>query len=134
MLVGLWLNSPVVGSGVGECYRFYDDGTYVFSPSDFVLDPEAYRPPSSEGRVQVDNDYVVLLMTQRTVLEGGVWVEDPITGYALEGAQARIETLPEPKTIHAQYLGIFVDLPKEMFSIDGRTYWKTSGDPNAYLD
>ena len=67
-------------------------------------------------------------------MEGGAWVEDPIMGFTLEGAVARTITYPEPKYIYTQYLGVFADLPREMFSIDGRTYWKISGDPNAYLD
>ena len=44
-----------------------------------------------------------------------------------------IEHLPA-KTIYAQYLGVFYALPKEMFGFDGQVYWKTSGDPDAYLD
>jgi len=134
MLPGLWIASPVVGSGIGECYRFYGDGTYTFTPSEFVFDPEGYIPPASEGAYQVEGDYVVLLMAKSTAMEGGTWVEDEIVGYVLEGGTEKTVAYPEPKEISAQYLGVFYDLPKEMFSFDGRVYWKTSDDPDAYLD
>ena len=134
MLVGLWINSPVVGSGVGECYRFYEDGTYTFTPSEFIFDPEWYDPPSAKGTYLVDDDYVVLLMAESTAMEGGTWVEDETVGYVLEGGTPKTAVYPEPKELYTQYLGVFYDLPKEMFSFDGRVYWKTSEDPDAYLD
>jgi len=133
MLPGLWINSPVVGSGVGECYRFYADGTYTFTPSEFIFEPERYVPPESKGTYLVEDDYVLLLMTESTAMEGGAWVEDPVLGYVLEGGTEKTVAYPEPKEIYAQYLGVFYDLPKEMFSFDGRVYWKTSADPDAYL-
>ena len=134
MLIGLWIASPAVGSGIGECYRFYADGTYTFTPSEFVFDPELYIPPESKGTVQVEDDYVLLLMTESTAMEGGTWVEDEIVGYVLEDGTPKRVVYPEPKEIYAQYLGVFYALPKEMFSFDGRVYWKTSADPDAYLD
>jgi len=134
MLIGLWIASPAVGSGIGECYRFYADGTYTFTPSDMIADPERYMPPESKGTYQVDGDYVLLLMAESTAMEGGTWVEDPIVGYVLEGGVPKTTVYPEPKEIHAQYLGVFYDLPKEMFAFDGRVYWKTNIDPDMYLD
>ena len=134
MLPGLWQNGPSVGSGIGECYRIYADGTFTFTPSEFVFDPEDYIPPSARGIYKIEDDYVVLLMQKRTVIEGGTWVEDEIMGYVLEGATSMEETLPVPKELSAQYLGVFYDMPREMFSIAGRTYWKISDDPDAYLD
>ena len=134
MLTGLWIASPAVGSDVGECYRFYEDGTYTFTPSEFIFDLERYRPPASRGTYHFEFDYVFLRMAQSTVTEGGTWVEDPIVGYVLEGSTEKTIDYPVPKVIDAQYLGVFYDLPKEMFSFDGRVYWKTSGDPDAYLD
>ncbi|MDR2687638.1 MAG: hypothetical protein LBB75_07785 [Oscillospiraceae bacterium] len=134
MLVGLWIASPVVGSGVGECYRFYADGTYTFTPSEFVFDLERYRPPASRGTYEAEGDYVALLMTQSTAMEGGAWVEDEEAGFVLEGGKEKTTAYPEPKEIDAQYLGVFYDLPKEMFSFDGRVYWKTSENPDEYFD
>jgi len=134
MLVGLWIDSPVVGSGIGECYRFYEDGTFTFTPSDMIADPETYKPFSAKGTYQVEGDYVILLMTESTAVEGGTWAEDPIVGYVLEGGTEKTTVYPEPKEIYAQYLGVFFDLPKEMFSFNGMVYWKTSGDPDMYLD
>jgi len=134
MMVGLWQNAPSVGSGIGECYRFSQDGTYTFEPSPFVFDPTEYRPPSSQGTYQADGDSMTLLRTKNTVAQGGAWVEDPILGFVLEGGSVKTVIHPEPKAIYAIYLGVFPDLPREMLSIDGRTYWKLSGDPNEYLD
>jgi len=134
MLPGLWIASPVVGSGIGECYRFYEDGTYTFTPSDMITDPEIYKPFSAKGTYRVEGDYVTLQMTESTVMEGGTWVEDPIVGYVLEGGTAKTTVYPAPKEIYAQYLGVFYDLPKEMFSFNGMVYWKTNSDPDMYLD
>ena len=134
MMVGLWQNGPSVGSAISECYRFYADGTYTFTPSPFVFDPEGWRPSASEGRYVIEDDNVTLLKTKSTVIEGGTWVEDEIVGYALEGGTERIVAYPEPKEIYTVYLGKFIELDREMFCIDGRTYWKLSADPDAYLD
>jgi hypothetical protein len=124
----------VVGSGLGECYRFYEDGAYTFTPSDMIADPEGYRPFSARGKYLVEGDYVILQMEQSTAIEGGTWVDDEFVGYILEGGTAKTTTYDEPKEIHAQYLGVFYDLPKEMFSFGGRVYWKTSENPDEFLD
>jgi len=132
MIVGLWQNNPSVGSGIGECYRFYADGTYLFEPSEFVFDLEDYRPPRSAGAWEAHGDSITLHMTQKTVVEGGQWVEDPFIGFALEGGIEK--TIAASKEIYTIYLGVFKDLDRDMLSIGGRTYWKISGDPNDYLD
>ncbi|MCL2494526.1 MAG: DUF6273 domain-containing protein [Oscillospiraceae bacterium] len=134
MLVGLWQNGPSVGSAISECYRFYEDGSYTFTPSPFVFDPEGWRPPASEGRYVIEDGNVTLLKAKSTVIEGGTWAEDEIAGYVLEGGTERIVAHPEPKEIYTVYLGVFAELNREMFCIDGRTYWKLSADPDAYLD
>ncbi|MCL1952418.1 MAG: hypothetical protein FWF60_06280 [Oscillospiraceae bacterium] len=131
MIVGLWQNGPSVGAGIGECYRFYADGTYTFDPGSFVLDPLEYRAPRSEGAYEADKDSVTLRRRTKTVVEGGAWVEDPIAGYTLEGGTEK--TVAASKMIFTIYLGVFRELDREMLSIDGRTYWKISGDPDAYL-
>ncbi|MCL2298927.1 MAG: hypothetical protein FWC27_02120 [Firmicutes bacterium] len=132
MLVGVWQNGPSVGSGMGDCYRFFADGSYVFEPGDYVGDPEDYRLPPSRGTWDVDGDWVVLHMTQKTVTEGGAWAEDPILGWVLEGGTEK--TIETSKDIYTVYLGVFYELPREMFSIGGYTYWQLSADPDDYRD
>ena len=132
MIVGVWQNGPSVGAAISECYRFYADGTYTFTPSPFVSDLEDYRPPRSEGTYRADEDSVTLLMTRKTVVEGGEWAEDPIMGYALEGGTEK--TVEASKTIFTIYLGKFKELDRHMLDIGGRTYWKLSGNPDDYPD
>ena len=132
MIVGVWQNSPAVGAGIGECYRFYADGTYAFIPGAVVLDLEEYRPPRSEGTYTADQDGVTLRMVRKIIVEGGEWVENPILGYVLEGGTEK--TVEMSKTIFTIYLGKFKELDRHMLDIGGRTYWKLSGDPEAYLD
>ena len=132
MVIGIWQDYPAVGSGLSDCYRFYEGGTYVFEPGGFVSDPEASRQPRSSGTWEADGDSITLHMTQKTVVEGGAWVEDPIVGFILEGGTEK--TIEASEEIHTLYLGVFVGLPRDMLSIGGRTFWKLSGDPNDYLD
>ncbi len=74
-IIGFWHDMPVVGSGYGEHYQFFEDGTVVHGHNQMDCADSVIQ---ESGTYQIKGKKLILNYTKRLVLAGGNLV--PATG------------------------------------------------------
>ena len=129
VMIGVWHDMPMVGSGLSQRYHFYDDGSFVFEYSQF---DETKTTLSESGKWTFINDLLSLEITEKITVVGGEKTESKGRIVIV------IPTPPEKKeyTVHTP-----LSLDKEVspdgyytFDIEGIEYWRISSDPDMYRD
>lgn len=132
-LVGIWQDSPALGSGWSENYRFFEDGSFVFSHSQMDCQDSII---SMGGFYKVRRKKIRLTFIVIEYLEGGKLV--PASGscgseFALEGGTVVSDTYnvkkklkispiqPDPEFEHLHFI-----------KIGDIKYWKLGWDPLEY--
>lgn len=90
-ITGFWHDMPIVGSGYGEHYQFFEDGTFVHGHNQMDCADSVIQ---ESGTYHIKGKKLVLNYTKRLVLAGGKLV--PATGSCgsdvqIEGAMEQTE-------------------------------------------
>ncbi|TNE72883.1 MAG: hypothetical protein EP333_07105 [Bacteroidetes bacterium] len=90
-ITGFWHDMPIVGSGYGEHYQFFEDGTFVHGHNQMDCADSVIQ---ESGTYHIKGKKLVLNYTKRLVLAGGKLV--PATGscgsdFEIEGAMEQTE-------------------------------------------
>jgi hypothetical protein len=76
-LIGVWHESPSVGAGYAQRFRFFPDGRYTWQVSQSVCDA---RIRERSGRWRVRNGLLEVFASSQAVWVGGKIENDPICG------------------------------------------------------
>lgn len=131
-LVGVWQDSDVLGSGWSNSFLFFKDGTYGFFPSQMDC---SKRLLAYYGKWKINDDVMIITVTQRVILEGGVMEKS--TGSCgsdstLIGATEKTVKVKPKEELEYSVSKIYYDNSsgneRRFVYIDGMKYWYF-GDP-----
>jgi hypothetical protein len=128
--VGLWQNSPVVGSGYSRRFGLNPDGTFHMAESQMEgLARERFR----FGKWAVDGDQLRLDVSERLFWAGGeIEYDNVLDADAIIDPVTVILSVPD---VFFMDLGkVMVDKEandKPMFTIDGRPFWALAAEPDS---
>ena len=131
VIIGLWqAHSPVVGSWLGDNWRFYKDGGFSYNLSD-VLNPIL----SISGHYYIKDSTLFLKVTQIKELTGArIEAIDPgvdFGSFKLEGGQ--VTTINQSDSAYSDHaLKIAITGGKKMIQIDNDKYYRISANPAAH--
>jgi len=135
--VGFWHSAPALGGNTwGERYFFFPDGRFAFLYGEWP--DENQRDVSFSGTWALEEDKLILNITEKVFLEGGKVIEDTV-GEKWQGAVEKTMRINPPKerTVTLTPLiddDIFPEHPLKKTTFDGQSFWKTHNDPEAYIE
>lgn len=136
-MVGFWHSAPALGGNTwGERYFFFPDGRFAFLYGQWP--DESQRDVSFSGTWSVEEQKLILTITEKVVLEGGRVVEDAV-GAQWQGAREKKKQAspPEVRTVTLTSLiddDIFPEHPLKKTTFNGKGFWKIHDDPKAYIE
>lgn len=132
-LIGIWQNMPVLASGWSENYRFFDDGTFIYSHNQMDC---ADSIISESGKFKIKNSKLILKYKERELISGGKLVtatgscgsEFELQGGNVETVQFIQKSVKKISSImnddEFDYL-IFIE-------IDNQEFWRIDSNPKNY--
>lgn len=132
-LTGIWQDAPALGSGWGENYRFFEDGSFAFSHSQMDCQDSII---SLGGFYKVKRNRLKLKFISIEYIQGGKLV--PASGscgseYALEGGNIVTESFVDKKKLKISSIEPDPEFDHLHFIlIGGVKYWKLGWDPKEY--
>ena len=133
-LIGIWQDAPVIASGWGDVYRFFESGKFIFNANQMECDK---RLLEYSGLWKITENVLTLEIKSRTVLKGGKEIE--ATGSCgsdveIEGGKKVKETLKQSKVIKLKLSRIKFDeeFKHSVIRLNGIRYWKHRDDPEDY--
>jgi hypothetical protein len=132
-MIGIWQDSPVLGSGWSDNYQFFMEGSFNYNYNEMVCDK---RLISLSGTWTIKNsDQLQLTIKQKTVLKGGKLVRS--TGscsseFEIQGGVIKTIDLKTPETkklILTDYRTDDDHFNIETMKIEKFRFWKMSMDP-----
>jgi len=135
-IIGVWQDSPSVGSGFGNKYHFLENSTFIFDVSDY----------DTEGRIiyklgtwKIEKGLLYMYINTKYYRKGGFFEENTVsslTGYSLIDFEIVKNDLKELEIIiypidENDYDNGDLRISKSFGGID---YYRLSKDPNIYLD
>ena len=136
-LVGIWQASDVMPAAWAKAYQFFSDGKFVFNASQ---ENHTSRERNFSGTWALTDGKLILLVKQKTVMEGGKIIDDndPILGRHLEGAKQNVIPInpPEKKVLRMGRITIgkngYDGSDMLTVKIGDSQYWKFDDDPRRY--
>lgn len=134
-LIGIWQDSPVLGSGFSDTYQFFPDGTYIFNFNQMDC---AKTEIWHSGTWQVENKMLILEIKNLLKIENGELVK--VTGGScgsefelINGYEVTIKIDP-PKTSYYKLKDFQLEdksdeVPRKKLEIEGTTFWQYSTNP-----
>lgn len=134
-LIGVWQDDSCVGATYSNMYHFYEDNTFEYFYSFY---DEERRDFSNSGEWLVYNNMLHLKISQKTIREGGKFVESPLalSGYSLvdcELVKQDIDPIQEIIYPIKNYKESTTEYPTSI-SIGGTDFWQLSVDPHIYTE
>lgn len=131
-LVGIWqADQPVVGSALGDAYRFYGNGTFEFQVS---VDNTVSRLNTISGSYSLSDSNLTLKVEKIIENVGGNFTYEPDVDYwAFAGTRTvekSVKTSPMIFTITVAP----TDNGNECVQINMTKYYKVSSNPNGLRD
>lgn len=132
-LVGIWQDAPSLGSGWGENYRFFEDGTFVFSHSQMDCQDSVI---SMGGFYKVRGKKLKLQFIAIEYIEGGTL--EPSSGsygseFQLVGGTVVSDTFRDKIRFSISKIQQDPEFDHLHFILIGNEkYWKLGWDPNTY--
>jgi len=135
-MIGIWQDTPSLGSVDGQRHHFYENGDYIFEYSQY---DEAKRVLSENGTWDFRNGKLTLAITGMTTVEGGEKGEPMFfSEYAIVNGTIRIKQVDPPKESEYILEDFYYDMegsPGRLTVVIGDTrYWKYADDPDYYLN
>lgn len=132
-LIGIWQNSPSMGSGWSDHYNFYADGRFVYYISQMKCDK---RINLRMGGWTMEGTNLVLTTTSEERMVGGKLVKSmgscgtPLT---LEGAKEELVQLtkPEVEVMAVERREMGPEDVHETINIGKNQFWKFDDDPTG---
>lgn len=132
-LVGIWQDSPTMGSGWSDHYNFYPDGRFAYYVSQMKCDKRLIK---RNGGWILEGNKLVLTTTKERTMVGGKMV--PSTGscgtpLTLEDAQMTDKALPKPtvETFVITQKELSEDSLHESIDLGKIQFWKFDTDPSG---
>jgi hypothetical protein len=134
-LIGIWqADNNDEGSGWSDVYRFFNDGKFIFNPSQY---DGLKRIIAINGTYRIKDNILYLNITSTTEMFGGNIVRSTLTTLSdsLEISGGRINEVKYPdreeELIEIQdYL--VIEIKKTFIVLDNRRYFKMRNDPTEY--
>lgn len=131
-LVGVWQESPEVGSGYSDHYVFYSTGNFSFNYNQMVCDKRTIR---YSGTWKLQRDSLYLTASDKTVIVGGKLVPTGEAGscasdYYIEGGEEKTVTFRDVQTL--QLSAITIDSVKYDYkrrTFNGKPFWRIQDEP-----
>lgn len=132
-VVGIWQDAPSLGSGWGENYRFFEDGSFVFSHSQMDCQDSII---SMGGFYSIKRKRIKLKFIVIEYIEGGTLV--PASGscgseFALEGGTVTTDSYIKKQTM---FISKITQDPEfdhlHYILLNGHKFWKLGWDPKEY--
>jgi hypothetical protein len=131
-VVGIWQNSPSMGSGWSDAYLFFDDGKFTFRANQMICDK---RELSYSGTWEIANGTLKLTILEKVTLEGGDLVEATgscASDFELVGAETKVNALNEQKSLSLSAIGKDESTDRNKMKIGDNEFWRMTEDPAAY--
>lgn len=135
-LVGVWQDSPMMASGWGDTYQFFNDLTFIFYYNQMDC---AKRDLSFSGTWEIAGDELILEIKEKTHIVGGRFEE---AGGSCAGEKKLVggdivssKVLPVDRkryTISKITIDDDYGIEYPHLEIDGESYWQFSSDPDYY--
>lgn len=134
-LIGVWqLNDTLIGSGLGKCIRFYNDGKFEIDYSQYDY---LGRIREVHGHYHKKNGQLELIAEYRMEEFGGVVVAGS-PGFQTEefvmegGGIQKIKQKPESVLLKVEILNMDRNKQPMTIKIGNNKYCKLSDDPNKH--
>ncbi|MCS6873316.1 MAG: hypothetical protein RML33_05235 [Acidobacteriota bacterium] len=136
-LVGLWHEFPMLGSGWGNVFRFWSDGSFRFHASQMKC---LNRELGYAGTWKVETNKLILLVKERNLIMGGKIQKSKMPGICpreIVGGKEITKRLKETEVLEFHITEIRIDnlsedLKRPVISIGKKRYWQFSSDPEEY--
>jgi hypothetical protein len=131
-VVGIWQNSPNMGSGWSDAYLFFDDGKFAFKANQMICDK---RELSYSGTWEIVNSTLQIIILEKITLEGGDLVEATgscASDFELVGAEPKVAALHERKSLVLSAIDKDKSTDRSKMKIGDNEFWKIMEDPAAY--
>lgn len=132
-LVGIWQDMPSLGSGWSDNYRFFEDGSFVFSHNQMNCEDSII---SMGGFYKLRKKKIVLTFIVMEYISGGELV--PSSGscgseFSLVGGEHVSDSYNKKLKLSISKIQPDPEFDHLVFIlIDNVKYWKLSWDPNEY--
>ncbi|RFS20661.1 hypothetical protein DVR12_19060 [Chitinophaga silvatica] len=118
-LAGVWqIGSKEVGSGVGQNFRFSEDGRFTFNTSDPNQDLIVIR--KLQGKYRIDKDELYFTITSKTIIENGeIVTADNFESnvFSIEGKD-KVIAIPNPKELNGCVLTVISPTHIRIINVD----------------
>lgn len=132
-LIGVWQSAPVVGSGWGDNYQFFEDGTFNFNHNQMACDDSVIM---ESGTYRIGDQSIKLFITSRIVIKGGTL--EPSSGscaseYQLTGGTETKQIIERVEEFKLKFVAPFFDYDYlERIELDEMSWFRMLHDPNEY--
>lgn len=133
-IIGLWHVDPYLAAGWGERYRFFNNGNFKFEFSQY---DEEKRVLDMSGKWEINNNKLLIKITNKTVVVGGELVEaspSAISKHSIINGKEEVKQINPPELIEYSIGQIEIDNDsnyKYKIKINGQYFWKFSDNPNT---
>ena len=135
-LIGIWQNLPFMGSGWGDNFQFFDNGTYKFNFNQMVCDN---RTISVLGDWSIEkNGNLKLTVKQDIIIEGGKLIKATgscASDFEIEGGEIKTISHVPLETKFIKLTDFIIDKENnnlESLKFDGTQLWRIEKDPQNY--
>lgn len=132
-LIGVWQQSPVLGSGWEDNYQFFQDGTFNYNHNQMVCDD---RVITESGTYVIQKESVKLFFTSRIVIEGGTL--EPSSGSCaseqqITGGTETKQIMEKVEELKLKFVEPLFDYDYlERIEFDESSWFRMMHNPNEY--
>lgn len=132
-LVGIWQDEPALASGWSNNYRFFDDGSYIYSHSQMNCEDSII---ATHGKFRIKGDLLFLKQKKIEFISGGEYVRASGSCGSVFELVGGIPVIRSKRKRNIYSISmISKDSNQEHLDyilIGKKKYWKLGWDPNEY--